>query len=63
MNYKKRQILHELGLKKAREDYKNKLYSQKIDFNELRSDIEAGDREEANKQNKKLQEVILDEWN
>jgi hypothetical protein len=61
MNKAKRMILHELGLKKALEDNKNKLYSQKIDFNELRSEIEAADREEANKQYKNNQEVILNE--
>lgn len=63
MNNNKRRILHELGLRKAIEDYNKNFRLKKIDFNELNSEFEAGKREEANKQNQKDQEVILNEYN
>lgn len=62
MNNKKRQILHELGFKKALEDNKNKLFSKKIDLSQLASEFQAGLAEEAKKQNQNNQEVIVNEY-
>lgn len=63
MNPTKKRILHELGLKKAQEDYRNSLIKNPIDFRALASEYQQKKIEEASKMAlKESTEVIPNEY-